>query len=86
MFEPADVDETTKLNVELKKADRILDMTQGITGASGPEGWAEHCEEAMTASKTIKKGTLADPEVSEEERAQTAAHWPFDDRDEEEYM
>ena len=39
----------------------------------------------MALSKKLKEDALAAVE-SEEEWAQIAAHWPFDDMDEEEYM
>jgi len=39
----------------------------------------------MARSKKLKEDGLAAAE-SEEERPQVAAHWPFDDMDEEEYM
>jgi len=85
VFDAEDVRKTMELDAELTGADEILEVFQNMIGF-GSEGWvpAEHYEEAMTQSKWIKKGSLA--EAGPEVRAQLAAHWPFDDMDEEEYM
>ena len=86
VFDRDDVHETMKLDAEQKGADASLEACRDVIGF-GPEGWvpAEHYEEAMAVSKKLKEDGLAGVE-SEEERAQIAAHWPFDDMDEEEYM
>lgn len=83
---PEDVHETMKLDAEQEEADKSLEACRDAIGF-GPEGWVlvEHYEEAMAISKKLKEDGLAAAE-SEEERAQIAAHWPFDDMDEEEYM
>ncbi|KAH7931313.1 protein kinase subdomain-containing protein PKL CAK Fmp29 [Leucogyrophana mollusca] len=86
VFDPDDVRETMELDAEQKEADESLEACRDVIGF-GPEGWVptEHYEEAMALSKKLKEDGLAAAE-SEEERAQVAAHWPFDDMDEEEYM
>ena len=75
-----------KLDAQQTGADEVLERVRNIIGL-GPDGWvpAEHYEEAMACNKKMKEGALASAE-SEEERAQIAAHWVFDDMDEEEYM
>ncbi|KAG1778199.1 protein kinase subdomain-containing protein PKL CAK Fmp29 [Suillus placidus] len=85
VFDPDDVRETMKLDAEQKEADECLEACRDVIGF-GQEGWVpvEHYEEAMALSKKLKEDGLAAAE-SEEERAQIAAHWPFDDMDEEEY-
>jgi hypothetical protein len=67
--------------------DEALEACQSVIGHAGPEGWVpvEHYEEAMECSRKLKEVELATAE-SEEERILSAAHWPFDDMDEEEYM
>ncbi|KIL65763.1 hypothetical protein M378DRAFT_76367 [Amanita muscaria Koide BX008] len=86
VFDPDDVREMMKLDAEQKEADESLEACRDVIGF-GPEGWvpAEHYEVAMALTKKLKEDGLAAAE-SEEERAQVAAHWPFDDMDEEEYM
>lgn len=86
MFDPDDVRKTMKLDAEQREADEIIEACRGVIDF-GPEGWVPlwHYKEAMTISKKLKEDALASAE-SEEERAQVAAHWPFDDMDEEEYI
>jgi hypothetical protein len=86
VFDPDDVRGAMKLDAEQKKADETLEACRDVIGF-GPEGWvpAQHYEEAMALSKKMKEDVLAAAE-SEEERAQIAAHWPWDDMDEEDYM
>lgn len=86
-FDAEDMQKTRKLDAEQSRVDETFEALQNMIGF-GPEGWvpAEHYEEAMERSKQLKDALTADPELSEEEKAQTAAHWPLDDMDEEEYM
>ena len=86
VFDPDDEHETMKLDAEQTEADDILESCRNVINF-GPEGWVpvEHYEQAMAISKKLKEDALAAAE-SEEEKAQAAAHWPFDDMDEEEYM
>ncbi|KAG6327373.1 hypothetical protein ID866_11716 [Astraeus odoratus] len=85
VFDAEDVRETMKLDAFQKRSDRNLEMCRNIIGF-GPEGWVptEYYEEAMTRSKWVKEKALAAAK-SAEERAEIAAHWPFDDMDEEKY-
>jgi hypothetical protein len=86
VFDPDDVHETRKLDKKQGEADETLEACRAVIGY-GPEGWVpvEYYEEAMARSKQLKEdGWAAD--VSEAERAEVEAHWPFDDRDEEEYL
>jgi len=87
VFDAEDVRETMKLDAELRGADEAIELYQNLIGF-GPEGWVpvEHYEEAMARSRQLKEGALAAAESEGEERAQIAAHWPFNDMDEEEYM
>lgn len=86
VFDAEDLRETMKLDAVQREADETLEMCQNVPGF-GPEGWVptEHYEEAMTRSKQLKENALAIAE-SAEERAEIAAHWPWDDMDEEKYM
>ena len=86
VFDAEDIRKTMKLNEEQRGADESLEMCRNIIGF-GPEGWVpvERYEEAMTRSKQVKEAALVEA-GSEEERGEIAAHWPFDDMDEEEYM
>jgi hypothetical protein len=86
VFDLEDVRETMKLDAEQTGMDETLQACRNLVGC-GPEGWTsvERYEEVMTLSKRLKEDALAVAE-SEEERAQIAAHWPFDDMDEKEYM
>ena len=86
VFDAEDVRETRELDAKQRGADEAFEACQNIIGF-GPEGWvpAKHHEEAMTRSKQLKKDALAAAE-SEEELAEIAAHWPFEDMDEKEYM
>ncbi|TFK86561.1 protein kinase subdomain-containing protein PKL/CAK/Fmp29 [Polyporus arcularius HHB13444] len=85
-LDPDDVRETMKLNAELRELDEYLEVVRDKIGV-GPDGWmpAEHYEEAMARSKQLKELGLAAFD-DDEERALVAAHWPFDDMDEEAYM
>jgi hypothetical protein len=71
------------------RADKTQQELEDIIGCGecGDGGWvpAERYEESMAISKKLKEIALTTAE-SEEERAEVSAHWPFDDRDEEEYM
>ena len=86
VFGPDDVHETMKLEATQKEADRYLETCRDMIGV-GPEDWVptEHYKVAMARSQKIKQHGLAAIE-DEEERAWVAAHWPFDDMDEEEYL
>jgi len=86
VFDPDDVCKTLDLDAEQREVDETLEACQDVIG-HGPEGWVpvEHFEEAMTSSRKLKEDGLAGAE-SEEERVLFAAHWPFDDMGEEEYM
>lgn len=85
VFDPNDVREAMELDAEQREVDELLEVCQNAFGL-GPEGWVpvEHYEEALAYSKKMKEVALAAYE-SEEERAQMAAHWLWDDMDEEEY-
>jgi hypothetical protein len=85
-FDDKDVRETMELDAEQSAADEILEACQYIVGCRA-EGWvpAEHYDEAMARSKKMKEEALEAAE-SEEERAETATHWIFDDMDESKYM
>ena len=94
VFDPDDIRETLCLDAEQREVEETLEMCQDVIG-HGPEGWVpvEHYEEAMACSRKLKEDALAKAELeaeleaeSEEERVLIAAHWPFDDMDEEEYM
>jgi len=83
-FDDEDVRETMKLDEVQRKADETMEACQNMIGF-GPESWVptKDYEEAMIFSKKLKKGVLAFMPV--EERAEIAAHWPWDDMDEENY-
>ena len=85
VFGAEDVRETMKLDQVQRKADETLELCRNMIGF-GPEGWVptKHYEKAMTRSKRLKEDALA-VVMSEKERAEIAAHWPFDDMDEENY-
>ena len=84
VFDAEDVCETMKLNEVQGGADALLEVCLDIIGV-GSEGWVptERYEKAMMHNKQLKE-VLAAAE-SAEERAEIAAHWPFDDMDEEKY-
>jgi hypothetical protein len=86
VFNAKDVRKTVELEVKQRDLDESLEEFLKMTGY-GREGWvpAGHYEEAMAFFKKMKEDGLAATE-SEEERAQIAANWLFDDMDEEEYM
>ncbi|KAF8337850.1 protein kinase subdomain-containing protein PKL CAK Fmp29 [Amanita rubescens] len=86
VFDAKDVYETMRLDAEQRRADVTPEACRIIIGC-GPEVWvpARNYEQAIMRSKQLKLDTLAKA-GSEEERAQIAAHWPFDDMNEEEYM
>ncbi|KAF8961537.1 protein kinase subdomain-containing protein PKL CAK Fmp29 [Flammula alnicola] len=86
VFDPDDVCETMELEAAQREVDRYLEVWRDMIGV-GPEDWvpAEHYEEAMARSEKMKEHGLTAIE-DEEERARVAAHWPFDDMDEEDYM
>jgi hypothetical protein len=85
VFDAEDVRETRKLDEEQRRAEETLQACRMIIGF-GSEGWVptEHYEEAMTRSKWLKEAALAKA-GPEKEWAEIAAHWPFDDMNEEEY-
>ena len=74
------------MDAEQREVDESLEVCQNLIGHRS-EGWVpvEHYEEAMERSRKLKEDGLAACE-SKEERVQIAAHWVFDDMDEEEYM
>jgi hypothetical protein len=86
VFDQEDVRKTMKLDAEQTGVDETLEACRNLVGC-GPEGWmlVERYDEVIKRSKRLKEDALA-AAGSEEERAQIAAHWPFDDMDEEEYM
>ena len=86
VFDPDDIRKTLYLDAEQRDLEETLELCQDVIG-HGPGGWVpvEHYEEAMACSRKLKEDGLAEAE-SEEERVQFAAHWPFNDMDEEEYM
>ncbi|KAI6001341.1 protein kinase subdomain-containing protein PKL/CAK/Fmp29 [Pisolithus albus] len=85
--DPDDVRKTMELDAAQRKADWILEVLRDKIGVGPDDDWvpAEYYEETIARSKKIKELGLAGIE-DEEERARVAAHWPFDDMDEEEYM
>ncbi|KIK20210.1 hypothetical protein PISMIDRAFT_106239 [Pisolithus microcarpus 441] len=85
VFDAEDVRATTKLDAKQSEADDTLEEAYENLFCFGPEGWVptELYEVAMARSKRMKENALA--AASPEERAQIAAHWPFDDMDEMEY-
>ncbi|EIW82704.1 protein kinase subdomain-containing protein PKL CAK Fmp29 [Coniophora puteana RWD-64-598 SS2] len=87
VFDAVDVCGTRKLDTEQTGADANLEVCENTVIGCGSEGWVtvEHYEEAMRRSRQLKEAMLAQAE-SEKDRAEIAAHWPFDDMDEEEYM
>ncbi|RPD54300.1 protein kinase subdomain-containing protein PKL/CAK/Fmp29 [Lentinus tigrinus ALCF2SS1-7] len=86
-FDPDDARETIKLAALQREADDLLEVARDKIGTVGSEDWvpAEHYEEVVARSKKLKEHTLSELE-DDEERAQVAANWPFDDKDEEDYM
>ncbi|KAK0482281.1 protein kinase subdomain-containing protein PKL CAK Fmp29, partial [Armillaria novae-zelandiae] len=84
--DPDDVRETMELDAAQREADGYLEACRDKIGV-GPEDWvpAEHYEEVMARSKKLKELGLAAIE-DKEEQARVAAHWPFDDMEEEDYM
>ena len=86
VFDAEDVRETMKLKEVQREADESLEVCWNAIGL-GPESWVptRRYEEAMTRSRKLKTDGFA-VEMSVEERAEIAAHWPFDDMDEEDYM
>ena len=86
-FSPEDAQKTKKLAEVQREADELLEVARDKIGTAGAEDWvpAEHYEEAVARSKQFKQFALSTLE-DDKERAQIAAHWPFDDMDEEEYM
>ncbi|KAF8999015.1 protein kinase subdomain-containing protein PKL/CAK/Fmp29 [Hymenopellis radicata] len=85
-FDAKDVRETMKMDEYQSSRDEALGRCLNIIGC-GEQGWVstEDYEEAMTTNKKMKEYVFATAR-SEEERAEIAAHWPFDDIDEEKYM
>ena len=85
VFDDEDVRKTMKLDEVQREADETLEACQNMIGF-GPEGWvpAKDYEEAMVFSKKLKQGVLVAMPV--DERAEIAAHWPWEDMDEENYM
>ncbi|KAF8136009.1 hypothetical protein K438DRAFT_1882113 [Mycena galopus ATCC 62051] len=83
VFDPRDVRETMELDVTKRKADETLEVIQDAIGF----GWvpAERYEEVLARTKQLKKDALTAVEL-EEELAQVAAHWLWDDMDEKEYL
>ncbi|KAG6821765.1 hypothetical protein H0H92_000983 [Tricholoma furcatifolium] len=80
-FDSADIDETIILAAQQTEADEALEAFKNAIGIVGPHClvYNEHYEEAITISKKIKEIVLA-------ENPQMAAHWAFDNMDEEQYM
>ncbi|KAI0369468.1 hypothetical protein BV20DRAFT_1053278 [Pilatotrama ljubarskyi] len=85
-LEPDDVGETKKLDAEVREVDSLVEVLRDNIGVGPDDGVpAEHYEEAMVRNRKLKEVGLAAAD-NEEERALLAAHWPFDDMDEEDYM
>ncbi|KAL0957017.1 hypothetical protein HGRIS_003118 [Hohenbuehelia grisea] len=86
VFDNHDVRKTMELDVKLREMDECLEEFRSAIGV-GPEDWVpvEHYEEALSRSEHIKVHGLAEIE-DEQDRAMVAAHWAFDDMDEEPYM
>ncbi|RPD53323.1 protein kinase subdomain-containing protein PKL CAK Fmp29 [Lentinus tigrinus ALCF2SS1-7] len=86
-FDSDDARETRKLVEVQREADELLEISRDTIGTAGPEDWVpvEHYEQAMALSKQFKQFALSRVE-DDQERAQIAAHWPFDDRDEEDCL
>ncbi|KAI0048823.1 hypothetical protein FA95DRAFT_1490296, partial [Auriscalpium vulgare] len=85
VFDAEDVRETKKLDEVQNKADQLQETFQAMTGY-GPEGWVptERYELVLTLCKQLKDHALSS-DLSAEEWAEVAAHWPFDNMDEEKY-
>ena len=64
-----------------------MEVARDKVGTVGAEDWvpAERYEEAVERSRQFKAFALSTFE-DDEERAQIAAHWPFDIMDEEDYL
>ncbi|KXN87576.1 Importin subunit beta-1 [Leucoagaricus sp. SymC.cos] len=86
VFDAEDVCRTMELEKVQREADETLEGIQKVIGF-GPDGWVptEHYEEAMAHSEQLKESALAAAE-SDKVRAEIAAHWPWDDMDEKDYM
>ncbi|RPD68468.1 protein kinase subdomain-containing protein PKL CAK Fmp29 [Lentinus tigrinus ALCF2SS1-7] len=86
-FDSDDARETMKLIALQEEAEDLLKVARDMIGTVGSEDWvpAEYYEEAVARNKKFKEVALSMIE-DDEERAQNAANWPFDDRDEEDYM
>lgn len=86
VFDPDDIRETMKLDAVQREMDEYLEVWRDKIGV-GQEDWvpAEYYEEAKARSEQMKELGLA-AEEDENMRAQVAAHWPFDDMDEADYM
>ncbi|PIL22751.1 hypothetical protein GSI_15444 [Ganoderma sinense ZZ0214-1] len=87
-FDAEDVRATMKLDAEQRGTDETFEACQNVIGCA-EDGWvpAAHYEAAMQRGREFKKSVLmVAAEESEEVCARAAAHWPFDDMDEEEYM
>ncbi|KAH9851402.1 protein kinase subdomain-containing protein PKL/CAK/Fmp29 [Lenzites betulinus] len=86
VFDPNDVRETKKLHAVRREMDGYMEVARDKLGV-GADDWvpAEHYEETKARSKQWKeRGLAAEDDV--EERARAAAHWPFDDMDETDYL
>ncbi|KAI1794467.1 protein kinase subdomain-containing protein PKL/CAK/Fmp29 [Ganoderma leucocontextum] len=86
VFDPDEVRKTSELETELEKSDELLEKCRDLIGV-GPEDWmpAERYKAALAISQQLKVDALAATE-SAKERAEIEAHWPFDDRNEDDYM
>ena len=89
-FDAEDVRATMELDAAQRKSDKTLEMCQRVIGFPGEDGWvpAALYEEVVQRSRKLREVALAaaEAEGTEQERAEIAAHWPFDDMDEDEYM
>ncbi|KAG6915972.1 hypothetical protein DXG01_009061 [Tephrocybe rancida] len=86
VFDTEDVRETMELDEEQRGANETIEVCWNmISIRSEGQTSTEHYEEAITRSKQLTEGALAEA-CSENDRAEIAAHWPLDDMDEKEYM
>jgi hypothetical protein len=87
VFDAEDVRKTMELNKVQGKADNVFEVWQNMLGL-GPEGWiptTQDYEQTVAFCKQMKEEALMEA-TTEEERAETMVHWPWDDMNEEKYM
>ncbi|KAF9030001.1 protein kinase subdomain-containing protein PKL CAK Fmp29 [Hymenopellis radicata] len=86
VFDSDEVCHTRELETAQKKSDELVVKCRAVIGV-GPADWVptEHYKAALAVSQQLRADALAATE-SAEERAEIEAHWPFDDRNEDDYM